>query len=704
MTGILYLDWAILAVSLFNTILLTWLGLVVLLNAERRTPGLWLTGGSLLMGAAFFVSHSAILGVGLNELSEALNFWWRAGWLPVIALPFAWYLVMLWYAGFWSGPRAARRERQRPMFIAALLLAGCAVGLLLFANPLPSFSQAVQLKLSPTPSLGGLPLLVIVYPAYSVLSISFSLDALLHPGPSSRMMGDLARRRARPWLAAASLALLVVTLLVAGIMLWAVLNAPRQTFYGVYTELTLAVGWFDLTIASLIAVAALLVGQAVVAYEVFTGKTLPRRGLLRQWRRAIILAAGLSVVVGGSVVIRLRPIYVLLLATGIIAVFYALLSWRLYAERERYMHDLRPFVASQRLYEQLLARSPDELPEADMAIPFRALCENVLSAKSACLMALGPLSSLAGPALVYPAGALPPAAPLHDIMAQLDSPQTMCLPLDPARHGGAQWAVPLWSERGLIGLLFLGEKADGGLYAQEEIEMARASGERFVDTLASAGLAQRLMALQRQRLAESRVIDHHARRQLHDDVLPRLHAAILDLGQSQSEAVRLLSEAHRQIADLLREMPAASSQPVARLGLVGALKQLVADEFETVFEAVQWEIDPEAERQAQAIPALTIEVLFYAAREAMRNAARYARPANPVNGLCLRLALGWDSGLKVVIEDNGAGLASQPPTQGSRQGLALHSAMLAVVGGALTVDSLPGAFTRVSLTIPPSAS
>ena len=200
------------------------------------------------------------------------------------------------------------------------------------------------------------------------------------------------------------------------------------------------------------------------------------------------------------------------------------------------------------------------------------------------------------------------------------------------------------------------------------------------------------------------MFDNHARRQLHDDVLPRLHAAILDLGQSQSEAVRLLSEAHRQIADLLREMPAASSQPVARLGLVGALKQLVADEFETVFEAVQWEIDPEAERQAQAIPALTIEVLFYAAREAMRNAARYARPANPVNGLCLRLALGWDSGLKVVIEDNGAGLASQPPTQGSRQGLALHSAMLAVVGGALTVDSLPGAFTRVSLTIPPSAS
>ena len=46
--------------------------------------------------------------------------------------------------------------------------------------------------------------------------------------------------------------------------------------------------------------------------------------------------------------------------------------------------------------------------------------------------------------------------------------------------------MPLWSERGLIGVLLLGEKRDGGLYTQEEIEIARASGERLIDTQASA--------------------------------------------------------------------------------------------------------------------------------------------------------------------------------------------------------------------------
>jgi len=53
------------------------------------------------------------------------------------------------------------------------------------------------------------------------------------------------------------------------------------------------------------------------------------------------------------------------------------------------------------------------------------------------------------------------------------------------------WAIPLWSERGLIGILLLGEKVNGGLYTQEEIEIARASGERLIDTRASAELGHR---------------------------------------------------------------------------------------------------------------------------------------------------------------------------------------------------------------------
>src|SRR5438128_7986602 len=109
MTNEFVLDWAGMAVSLFNTVLLLWLGLTVLLNAERRSWGLWLAGGGLLLGGAFFVSHSAILGYGLRNVSDAMDFWWHVGWVPAVVSPLSWYVVMLWYAGFWDDRQMSLR-------------------------------------------------------------------------------------------------------------------------------------------------------------------------------------------------------------------------------------------------------------------------------------------------------------------------------------------------------------------------------------------------------------------------------------------------------------------------------------------------------------------------------------------------------------------------------------------------------------------
>jgi signal transduction histidine kinase len=520
-------------------------------------------------------------------------------------------------------------------------------------------------------------------------------------------MGDLARQRARPWLVAASLALLLSSLLVAGAVLWIVLQIRQFARSGVYTPLLVTVARLDLLIASLISLATLALGQAVVSYEVFAGKTLPRRGLRRYWRNAIILAAGFGLLVGWSLTYQLRAVYSLLLSTVLMTMFYALLSWRSYVERERYIAHLRPFVSSQRLYERLL--SPSAPPELDATRPFRALCGDVLGTRLAYLAAVGPLAPLAGPPLAYPFTAPTPLPPLAELIAQFSSPQAMCAPLDPSRYGGATWAVPLWSERGLIGLLLLGEKLDGGLYTQEEIEIARASGERLIDTQASAEMARRLMALQRQRLAQGQVLDRRARRALHDDVLPRLHAAMLALSgrktddkgrnvEGGEDPLALLGDVHRLISDLLRDMPTATAPQVARLGLVGALRQAVDEELAGAFDALNWYIEPGVEQKTRRIPSLTAEVLFYAAREAVRNAARHGRDETAARPLRLDVALNWREGLYILVEDNGAGIGTGATSEG--QGLALHSTMMAVVGGSLALESVPGVYTRVSLTLP----
>jgi signal transduction histidine kinase len=737
MSGSFLLDWATLAASLFNMILLAWLGLTVLFTAERRTWGVWLAVEGLLMGAAFFVAHSAILARDSLVFGPGINFWWRAGWIPVVASPFAWYCLMLWYCGFFDNPRTpGSTEGINPLYrrqlvwsVFTVLFTLFLLGLLVVANPLPNFWKAAQLDLSGMPSLYGVPLLFAGFPVYILLCIGLALDALLRPAPSGRLMGDQARRRARPWLLVATFVLLAVCVVVGGVLFWLIYNAQLNSLlvtnvaWDTYLQLADSLFWFDLLLVSLIGLAILLMGQALVSYEVFTGKVLPRRGLFRQWRTVVILAAGVSAALSASLSLQLRPIYSVLLALLLMVTFYALAGWRAHLEREESMHRLRPFVSGPRLYERLLTTVEDIPAEADLAEPFEALCRDVLGVEQALLWHLGPLAALAGAPLCYPRTASINLPAIGDPVQLFATPGIICLPLQPARHAGFLWAVPLWSERGLAGVLLLGEKSGGGFFSLEEIEIARASAERIVDLRASLEMARRLMALQRQRLAQSQVLDRRARRVLHDDILPSLHTALLVLSaqsaDAPNEATDLLAQAHRQISDLLREMPAATAPEVAQLGLAGALRSVLDNELRDAFDGVTWRVAPEAEERAAALPPLQAEVIFYAAREAMRNAAQHARPTNlstplrernaaqharPLSSsaaLHLRVEVGWQAGLRLVVEDDGVGLsASRESAHAGGQGLALHSTLMAVIGGALALESAPGEYTRVVLSLP----
>ena len=518
-------------------------------------------------------------------------------------------------------------------------------------------------------------------------------------------MGDQARQRARPWLIVISIVQLVVSLLVAGIIVWVLSNSRPNLTIERYSQMGLTIGWVDLIIEILIGLSVILLGQAIVAYAIFAGKALPRRELRRQWHNTIFLAAGYGLVVGWSLTLRVRPIYSLLLTTLLMTLFYALLIWRDYTWRGRYLDRLRPFITSQHLYEHLLTPTTATPTQIEMMMPFYALCEDVLEANLAHLIPLGPLAPLVTP-ISYPANQ-PQALPaLNNLIKALPSPQNMVHSLDPLSAGGAQWAVPLWSERGLIGLLLLGPKLDGSLYTEEEFEIARASSERLVDTRASAEIARRLMALQRQRLTESQLLDRQTRRVLHDDVLPQLHTALLMFSDESTETdvIGLLSGVHGQISNLLHEVPSAENPILARQGLIKALRQIISDELPHTFDEVAWHIDSEAEQTAQHLPPLTAEVILYAAREALRNAARHGRGDDPQRPLHLTISIRQQQGLVIQIDDDGVGLQPTGASpNGSGQGLALHSTMLAVVGGALDVKTAPGASTRVRVTLPHEA-
>lgn len=720
MTGVFWLDWAIQAVSLFNLILLVWLGLTVLLNAERRTGGILLTGGGLLMGGAFFVSHSALLGHDANLITAGQDFWWYIGWAPVVSLPLLWYVVMLWYTGFWearqSEEAADRRlyQRQRIWFGLTLLLGSALIVLLTIGHLLPPFSQLAQFRSFPLSAqplaagMRGIIPLAVLYPIYALLCMGLSLDALRRPGPSRRWLGEQARRRAQPWLLAASVLLLIVSLMVGAAMSWIALSLE----YGSFTpRMVTILGICDLIISGMIGFSVLALGQAVVSYEIFTARTLPRNGLLQHWRRAVIFAAGFSVLVAWTLAVQLRPIYSLLMTTLLMTIFFAMLAWRSYAERERFMRNLRPFLVSPKVYTQILDTDPVDGGEENgtgAASTFQSLCGGILETRQACLAPVGAMAGLAGPPIFFPEQNAPRLIALASLAAEFHSPEEKGLPLDPRQYQGYIWAIPLWSERGLMGILLLGEKRTDGLYSQEEIEIARAAGERLVDLKASAELARRLAMLERQHLAQNQVMDQRARQILHDEILPLVHTALLGLaGGSRTgteDSMALLTQIHRQLSDLLRSMATTLSPEVKRLGLLGALHQVVERDLAGALEEIHWQVEPEAETAIHALPPLESEVLFFAAREALRNAARYGRPETG-DPLKVSIRAGCANGLKFVIEDNGGGLeasngAAAPAGQASSgQGLALHSTLMAVIGGSLSFEHETGRFTRVTLAL-----
>ena len=696
MTGSFALDWALLSLSLFNTILLLWLGTTILLNADRRNWGVWLMSGGILAGAAFFVSHTAILGHELTVNTAGLDFWWQVGWAPVTVAPYTWYIVVLWYGGFWMKPHPPLYRRHLPWLASTSGMAAGLVILLFAANPIPYYTHIVHVSPSGTVTLNAVPSLFLTFPAFMVICIGLSIDVLFRPALAERAINELARRRSRPWLLATAGALFAVSLLVAyfiaTVIGGAVPGTPR-------TIDVLTVAWLDLILAALIAFASIVLGQAVVSYEVFTGKVLPRRGFSRHWRNILFIAGGYAAIVGWSLAIQLRPLYSLMLTTLLMVAFYALYSRQSLVERERFMARLRPFVSSQHLMTHLIQPEQDTRSRATEL--FQVICHEVLGTRQALLTPLGMLAPLAGPPLVYPtSNTMPAVRPPSDL-------NTRVIVLEAAQNDGYGLAIPLWSARGLIGAFLIGAKQDGGLYSQEEIEVAQASGERIVDMLAGEHMARRLMDLQRKRVAENRIVDLRTRRALHDDVLPALHTAILRLSADRcaepaaTEVIQLLTQTHRQIADIVRNIQSAPGTVADQYELGDYLRSTIDGEFLTAFATITWQND-----EAIMVDRVVGEVLLGAVREATRNAAVHGRGNRLDQGLHLAITITRQKDLTIAVYDDGVGLdhsVNQCRQAGSGSGLALHSTMLAIVGGYLTVESPAHGGTEVRITVPISS-
>ena len=694
------------AVSIFNLILLLWLGLTILLNAQERNWGTYLAGSGFLVGAIFFLLHTAALNYSLDTLLENSPIWWLILAAPVGALPFGWMVLMLWYCGYWDETDSPLRRRTRWLFAFATALTVCQLAVVWVGLPRFGASPFTYAEQNNITQFLSLRLLLWLYPTFLLTCTGTALLALLRPMPPASWSREASQKRARPFLLGSSVVQLSVSLAVAcALVFFAVvgntselynLAGSRTSLYNIAGALAQWLDATDFALCAGISLAVMLLGKAVVSFEIFTGKVLPRRGFWRQWRAVVLLAAIYSALIATSLGFDVAGIYPLLLSTCLLGVILAIFSHRAYTDRARATANLAPFVASGHLLGGLLAGDETQL-RAAIDEPFRALCEDVLNAGRAMLVARGDIAPLFGAPRFYPTNM--PAVPAWLELAARwgDANDVQSLP----DGCGMDYLVPL-GQNGTIGALLLGPRRDGGLYTLEEIEIARAAGEHLLDSGAGATLAARLVALQRQKVAHVVTLDRGARRSLHDDILPLLHAALL----FPDEAAEKITAAHKGISDLLRELPAPL--PLEKRAFFEALQHEIENEMAGQFDEVRWQIAPDAERASEQLPPFLASTFYFAAREAIRNAARHGRGDDTARRLNLEIGATYENALKISIADDGVGAAQSQsqsaPTHethgGSGSGLSLHAALLAVAGGNLSIEHPSDGGTRVEMSLP----
>jgi len=151
------------AVSLFNTVLLLWLGLTVLLTGNRRKPATIAGGAGLLLGALFFMGHTLLIAHTVDFFGGGVNIVWRVMWFVAVIAPYFWGLAIFYYSGDPTAGRWVRRILTAAMFFMVLSL------FLIF--PLPSFLEFVL-----APALA--PVIAWLYVPYLFLCFVLPLMAL----------------------------------------------------------------------------------------------------------------------------------------------------------------------------------------------------------------------------------------------------------------------------------------------------------------------------------------------------------------------------------------------------------------------------------------------------------------------------------------------------------------------------------------------
>jgi two-component system NarL family sensor kinase len=183
---------------------------------------------------------------------------------------------------------------------------------------------------------------------------------------------------------------------------------------------------------------------------------------------------------------------------------------------------------------------------------------------------------------------------------------------------------------------------------------------------------------------------------LHDSPVQNLIAARHDLRRAERSGDRESFERLHQaidatIAELREEIFKLHPHVLDHVGLTAAVEQVATHHARNGMVEITVAIEEEGHRESR-------QVLFAFARELLANAAKHAEAS--LIALTLRRSEG---SMVLEVNDNGCGIAEGRMRQAlldGHVGLAAIAERAAALGGSVSVDTSPGAGTRVAVTLP----
>jgi two-component sensor histidine kinase len=740
----------------------------------------------------------------------SVDFWWRMIWIPALGVPYLWFAIGLHYAALINTRWQRRRPfflvlgGVLGLIVLLLLVFNRNTFTYLGALRLLSYSDAFDdLNRGLFSPLLLIPIFFLIYVTFCAIAPWFTI------GRISRLLKVLWRALARriPHLSGRRLSLrqelmnafwddsidiemleepvLSWHLARPGLLLAALLMVGLTTTLGVLVVQS-TLNWlgygillptpptilpsslpvpFNLLILDLlatgsVAVAILLIGYAIVRHGVLIERPLVRRGFFEQWRGIVIVATLVAILISFLIALTHSSLGGLLLVTCLATGAYTLFTWSSYTAHDRYISLLRPFVSSTTPRHWL---NTDLLrTEQDLEHLFFHLCHDVLAVECAYLsvmagtvrrsfsyrwpaeLALGPLWEKA----YMSSDDRSQNAPLLQPKPKQTPHETAARRIQVYLHErlAIVWILPISDERGPVATLYLGPREDGGVFTDEDMNLAHACSQRILDTLGDHEAMQAVANLLRRRIVDVKLLGAQQRRILHDEILPQMHLALLQLEMLRSvptdnqadpaispemlftngqqatirdtpakthkqaidEAINIISNTHRRLAAMMRATAPGAPHRLERDGLINAIQTMLEQDFQHAFDEIDQDISEETAMCIDEVisPAIA-ELIFAAVQEALRNAARHARGNDIHRHLRLTLKATWnrqDQHLELIVADNGVGIPSaSKSTTGTGGGLLTHSALLAIAGGSLTITSAPGEGVTVRIMLPTEA-